>query len=157
MLLTIKAWRKTRGLTQARVAAEVGITPSTLSRYETGRRAIPMATFVALAAFLQVPLDLLYVDDLDPDPDALVPAVWAPLEPHALPEEPAGHLTAWLREQLGLAQHLDPDKALSDQYVYQLAQMFTLVSRFLWELVAQHLDRERQERHALRRAFNQTP
>jgi transcriptional regulator with XRE-family HTH domain len=32
MLLTIKAWRKTRGLTQARVAAEVGITPSTLSR-----------------------------------------------------------------------------------------------------------------------------
>ena len=54
--------RKERGWTQEQLAEAIGIEPVTLSRWETGDRALSLSTLAAIASALEVPLgDLLDV------------------------------------------------------------------------------------------------
>ncbi len=67
--------RRDRGVTQESLAERVGIAPVSLSRLETGDRALSLSTLGKLSEALQVPLgDLLdHTRDL-PAPDAARPA-----------------------------------------------------------------------------------
>ena len=59
----VAAARTARGYTQERLAEVVGIEPVTLSRWETGHRALSLSTLRAIAEALDVGLgDLLDVD-----------------------------------------------------------------------------------------------
>jgi len=49
--------RKDRGFTEERLAEAVGIEPVTLSRLETGDRALSLSTLDAIARTLAVPVD----------------------------------------------------------------------------------------------------
>ncbi|MGE3856355.1 MAG: helix-turn-helix transcriptional regulator [Dehalococcoidia bacterium] len=56
----LRASRERRGVSQQRLADLIGITQAALSNYETGKRDLPLATFVRLASALDAPLgDLL--------------------------------------------------------------------------------------------------
>ena len=56
----IKAWRKFRGLSQARLADRLGVTQSALSQLETGETAYVQPTLEAIADALQcAPADLI--------------------------------------------------------------------------------------------------
>lgn len=64
--------RKDRGWTQATLAEAVGIEPITLSRQETGQRAMSLSTLSVLAGALEVGLgDLLDVERSLPPTDRL--------------------------------------------------------------------------------------
>ena len=54
--------RRDRGWTQEQLAETVGVEPVTMSRWETGDRALSLSTLAAIASALEVPLgDLLDV------------------------------------------------------------------------------------------------
>ncbi len=62
--------RTDRGFTQERLAEAVGIEPVTLSRWETGQRAVSVSTLARIAEVLQVGLgDLLDVSRTLPETD----------------------------------------------------------------------------------------
>ena len=62
--------RKDRGWTQEQLAEAVGIEPVTLSRWETGDRALSLSTLHAISASLEVGLgDLLDVARDLPEPE----------------------------------------------------------------------------------------
>ena len=62
--------RTDRGFTQERLAEAVGIEPVTLSRWETGQRAVSVSTLARIAEVLQVGLgDLLDVQRELPQPE----------------------------------------------------------------------------------------
>ena len=62
--------RRNRGWTQEQLAEAIGIEPVTLSRWETGDRALSLSTLAAVAARLEVSLgDLLDVGRPVPEPD----------------------------------------------------------------------------------------
>lgn len=61
--------RKSRGWTQEALSEAVAVEPVTLSRYETGDRALSMSTLAAISAALGVPLgDLLDIERELPEP-----------------------------------------------------------------------------------------
>ena len=55
--------RTQRGVAQRRLADEIGIDPSALSRVESGERGLAVSELVSLAAFLDVSTDALLLDD----------------------------------------------------------------------------------------------
>jgi len=56
----LRASRERRGVSQQRLTDLIGITQAALSNYETGKRDLPLTTFVKLASALDAPLgDLL--------------------------------------------------------------------------------------------------
>jgi len=56
----IRTWRGRRGISQQRLADLVGVTQAALSNYETGKRDLPLTTFVRIAVALDVAMqDLL--------------------------------------------------------------------------------------------------
>lgn len=55
----IRIWRKRRNLSQVRLADLAGITQSTLSNYENGRREPAVSTLIRIAEVLDVSLDEL--------------------------------------------------------------------------------------------------
>ena len=62
--------RKARGWTQEQLAEAIGIEPVTLSRWETGGRALSLSTLAAISAALEVGLgDLLDVGRAVPAPE----------------------------------------------------------------------------------------
>ncbi|MCY4638732.1 MAG: helix-turn-helix domain-containing protein [Chloroflexi bacterium] len=63
----IREWRQRRALSQSTVARAADITQASLSNYETGKRDLPLATLLNLAAALDVP-----VGDLISTPDVIV-------------------------------------------------------------------------------------
>ena len=66
----VAAARAARGYTQERLAELVGIEPVTLSRWETGHRALSLSTLATIADALGVSLgDLLDVQTELPTPD----------------------------------------------------------------------------------------
>ena len=66
----VAAARAARGYTQERFAEVVGIEPVTLSRWETGHRALSLSTLASIAGALEVGLgDLLDVDRDLPSPE----------------------------------------------------------------------------------------
>lgn len=63
-----REWRKHRGMTQEDLAAEVGVTASSISQLETGKQGWTDATLIALADALHCqPADLLMRNPLDKD------------------------------------------------------------------------------------------
>ena len=59
MKLRIRELRKSRGLTQKEVAMALLCDPSLYSRYENGRRALPLEAALRLAEYYGVSLDYL--------------------------------------------------------------------------------------------------
>ena len=55
--------RTQRGVAQRRLADEIGVDPSALSRVESGERGLAVGELIALAAFLDVSTDALLLDD----------------------------------------------------------------------------------------------
>jgi transcriptional regulator with XRE-family HTH domain len=61
----IREWRLRRDLSQAEVARVAGITQASLSNYETGKRDLPLSTFLGVAKALDVGVgDLLETDEV---------------------------------------------------------------------------------------------
>jgi transcriptional regulator with XRE-family HTH domain len=61
----IREWRLRRDLSQAEVARVAGITQASLSNYETGKRDLPLSTFLGVARALDVGVgDLIETDDV---------------------------------------------------------------------------------------------
>ena len=56
--------RDERGVAQRRLAAEIGLDPSALSRVESGERGLAVSELVAIAEFLDVSMDELLRDDV---------------------------------------------------------------------------------------------
>lgn len=61
----LKYFRKQAGLSQASLAAKVGVKPSTISMYEVGKRQPDFETEEALADFFNVDLGTLRGKDMD--------------------------------------------------------------------------------------------
>ena len=57
--------REELGMTAAELAVQADMTPSTLSLYETGQRAMRVDKLYKIAKALRVPLSYLQPDDLD--------------------------------------------------------------------------------------------
>ena len=99
----IKRLRQQAGLTQEQLAALVECTPQHISAIERGAKTPTLETFVAIAAALRVPADVLLQDVL-PDWwenwDKEIDRVLAPLLPH---------LRAYIKKQImdyhSLAEH----------------------------------------------------
>ena len=56
--------RDERGVAQRRLAAEIGLDPSALSRVESGERGLAVSELVTIAEFLDVSMDELLRDDV---------------------------------------------------------------------------------------------
>ena len=69
MRMFIKEWRKVRGMTQARLAQHLSMSPSTLRRYETGCGRIYADTLGQIAEVLQIPVSLFFLEDAVPTSD----------------------------------------------------------------------------------------
>jgi transcriptional regulator with XRE-family HTH domain len=63
----LRLLREKRGLKQKEVAARLGLSPNTLSRYETGERVPDYKTLVQLAEFYQVTADYLLTGKMGSD------------------------------------------------------------------------------------------
>lgn len=50
----IREWRQKRGLSQVELIARVGIAQASLSNYERGKRDLPLSTFLAILAALDI-------------------------------------------------------------------------------------------------------
>jgi len=53
----IRTWRSRRGISQQRLADLVGVTQAALSNYETGKRDLPLTTFVRIAVALDAAME----------------------------------------------------------------------------------------------------
>lgn len=61
----LREWRLKRDLSQAQLARAAGITQASLSNYETGKRDLPLSTFLGVASGLDVSLgDLLDIPSI---------------------------------------------------------------------------------------------
>ena len=66
----LRSLRSTLGLSLDELAARTNLSPSTISRIETGKRAISLDVLLPLAAALQVPVDALL--DVHSDDDVVI-------------------------------------------------------------------------------------
>ena len=57
--MRLKELRKSRGLSQQRLAMELNTTQNTVSRYETGEREADYAMLIAIADYFGVSIDYL--------------------------------------------------------------------------------------------------
>ena len=57
--MRLKELRKSRGISQQRLAIELNTTQNTISRYETGEREADSATLIAIADYFNVSIDYL--------------------------------------------------------------------------------------------------
>ena len=55
--MRLKELRKSRGISQQRLAIELNTTQNTISRYETGEREADYATLIAIADYFNVSID----------------------------------------------------------------------------------------------------
>ena len=61
----LREWRLSRELSQTEVARAAGITQASLSNYETGKRDMPLSTFLGVVGALNVSVgDLLDIPDV---------------------------------------------------------------------------------------------
>jgi transcriptional regulator with XRE-family HTH domain len=83
----IAAKRSARGMSQAALAAAVGLTRTSISNIERGRQKVLLHTFVALAVALSVkPAELLpdYSSSDSRMPDHVFPSTLSPLEKESI-------------------------------------------------------------------------
>ncbi len=64
----IARFRDERDVPQGRLATEIGLDPSALSRVESGERGLAVGELVAIAEFLDVSMDQLLRDDVVAEP-----------------------------------------------------------------------------------------
>ena len=55
----LKELRKKRGISQLKLAMDLGLNQNSISRYETGEREVDYATLIRLADYFQVSIDYL--------------------------------------------------------------------------------------------------
>lgn len=82
--LFIAEWREKRHLTQEQLAARVGTTKSSISRWETGERDITLGALGAIAEALSCEVTDLYRDPERPSADALLQSMDDPTRRQAL-------------------------------------------------------------------------
>ncbi|MBE6981533.1 MAG: helix-turn-helix transcriptional regulator [Ruminococcaceae bacterium] len=64
--MRLKELRKSKGLSQLRLATELNTTQNTISRYETGEREPSIADLIKIADFFHVSVDYLISRTDDP-------------------------------------------------------------------------------------------
>lgn len=57
--MRLKELRKERGITQLKLAMDLGLSQNTVSRYETGEREADYKTLIVLADYFDVSIDYL--------------------------------------------------------------------------------------------------
>lgn len=107
----LRALRQTLGLSLDQLASQTGVSASTISRIETGKRTISLDVLVPLANALQIDLDSLFQASHDED------VVIRPTAQHGM-----GH-TTWLlsrptSDTLMLRMHLEPQRQQPEQRVH---------------------------------------
>lgn len=63
----LKELRKTRGISQLKLAMDLGLTQNSVSRYESGSREADYKTLIALAEYFNVSIDYLLERTDNPD------------------------------------------------------------------------------------------
>ncbi|HMK97142.1 MAG TPA: XRE family transcriptional regulator [Acidimicrobiales bacterium] len=107
----LRALRNTLGLSLGELAARTNLSPSTISRVETGKRTISLDILLPLAAALQVDLDALL--DVRSDDDVLI---------HPTPDR-SGERTTWMLSRptgrtLAVKMRLEPTDGAVEQRVH---------------------------------------
>lgn len=107
----LRSLRTTLGLSLGEVAERAGLSPSTLSRIETGKRSISLDVLVPLARSLQVDLDTLL--DVHGDDDVVI---------RPAPNQ-RGDRTTWMLSRptgatIAMKMRLEPSERLPSQRVH---------------------------------------
>lgn len=107
----LRSLRNTLGLSLDEVAAQTNLSPSTISRVETGKRTISLDVLVPLARALQVDLDALL--DVNNDDDVVI---------RPTPNN-AGHVTTWMLSRstgstIAIKMRLEPTEHRPSQQVH---------------------------------------
>ena len=66
MCMRLKELRKSRGISQLRLAMDLSLNQNSISRYETGEREADYATLIKLADYFHVSIDYLLERTDDP-------------------------------------------------------------------------------------------
>lgn len=116
----LRSLRNTLGLSLDDVGDRTNLSPSTISRIETGRRAISLDVLVPLAKALQVDLDVLL--DVDNDDDVVIRPT-----PNA-----SGHITTWMLSRptgntIAIKMRLEPTEQLPEQQVHPGHDWFVVI------------------------------
>jgi transcriptional regulator with XRE-family HTH domain len=116
----LRSLRTTAGLSLNEVAARAALSPSTISRIETGKRAISLDVLVPLARALQVGLDALL--DVRDDDDVLIRPVpsWS------------GGVTTWMLSRptgstIAMKIRMEPTDRVPEQRVHPGHDWFVVV------------------------------
>lgn len=64
--MRLKELRKSRGISQLKLAMELGLSQNTISRYETGEHEADYATLIRIADYFDVSIDYLLERTNDP-------------------------------------------------------------------------------------------
>lgn len=107
----LRSLRTTLGLSLDEVAARTNLSPSTISRVETGKRTISLDVLLPLAAALQVGLDSLL--DVHSDDDVVI---------RPTPSR-SGKRTMWMlsratRSTIAVKMRIEPTQRVPDQQVH---------------------------------------
>jgi DNA-binding XRE family transcriptional regulator len=107
----LRSLRHTLGLSLDELAARTNLSPSTISRVETGKRSISLDILLPLAAALQVDLDVLL--DVHSDDDVVI---------RPAPNSSGGRTTWMLSRPTGntiaIKMRLEPTRAATQQRVH---------------------------------------
>lgn len=117
----LRSLRNTLGLSLDELAARTNISPSTISRVETGKRTISLDILMALARALQVDLDALL--DVHSDDDVVI---------RPMPNG-SGKRTTWLLSRttgstIALKMRLEPTKTAEEQRVHPGHDWFFVIA-----------------------------
>lgn len=66
MIMRLRELRKSRGISQLKLALDLGMNQNSISRYESGEREADYRTLIALADYFNVSLDYLLERTNDP-------------------------------------------------------------------------------------------
>ena len=107
----LRSLRNTLGLSLDELATRTNLSPSTISRVETGKRTISLDILVSLAAALQIDLDVLL--DAHSDDDVIIrPA------PHRSGEHTTWMLSRPTGSTIAVKMRLEPTRTTPEQRVH---------------------------------------
>lgn len=117
----LRSLRTTLGYSLDELAERTSLSPSTISRVETGKRALSLDVLVPLANALQVSLDVLF--ELPGDDDVVIRPV-----PHS-----SGKRTSWLLSRpdgrtIAMKMRLEPSANRPDQRVHPGHDWFVVLA-----------------------------
>ena len=147
MRFLIKEWRQARGFTQRQLARYLGISPSTLARWERGTKRSPgLWRLYQLATVLQIRFSML----LPGQRDDVVNRV---LE-HSVPE---GDMREVLRAYIEEIEAVSPDTPLEQQALYHHATAVRAWSYMLWYLLVSRQAAAAEESQRLQHGLDAPP